>query len=392
LFIFHRQRYQAPNSFENAIRQQINIESSKRIIAVKGLNPAHMFHFSEILRANFPKIEDIFATPKTFDLNPGGQPLGRYNPLCNKDEFFEIATSLSNSLETMYHTFLTQKNIESSALQESVEVISRFPGKRGQRHDDTFSETTVQSRDSFISNCVSLLLALEFPAATDETTFPAPPPPAWTRDNQPGTNLPPFSNSQTTHHSPTPPSNSRPTYVHAATFLTQQSTPTHQSQTSVPPPPPDPLYAQLFDTIQQLTLQNQQLQQQMLQLQATMSAQQSQNNPPTISQSVTTTPSQQGTTSAPAVDSSPEHPQAIAAFSILMNKIEEMTLQFKAQQSEIAIIRDYQLSHPSQPTTSPPRKRLDSKASPVNSPPSFHPDGTPTLGEMQDDDVNNDSF
>jgi hypothetical protein len=108
MFIFHRQRYQSPKSFENAIRRQNEIESSKRIIAVKGLNPAHMFHFSEILRANFSKNEDIFATPNTFDLNPGGQPLGRYNLLCTKDDFIELATSLSISLASTYQTFLTQ--------------------------------------------------------------------------------------------------------------------------------------------------------------------------------------------------------------------------------------------------------------------------------------------
>jgi hypothetical protein len=148
----------------------------------------------------------------------------------------------------------------------------------------------------------------------------------------------------------------------------------------------------LFDTIQQLTLQNQQLQQQMVQLQAAMSTQQSQGNPTTISQSVTTTPSLHGIAAAPTVNSSLEQPQAIAAISLLMDRIEEMTIQFNAQQSEMAIIREHQLSHPSQLTTSPPRKRLDSKASPMKSPPSSHPDGTPILGEMEDDDANNDSF
>jgi hypothetical protein len=108
-------------------------------------------------------------TNKTFDLNPGGQPTGRYNLLCTKENFVTLAKRLSVELPPLYHDFMTQKGIESSALDETVEVVSNFPGEFGQRSDDEFSGTTIQSRDSYISNCVSLLEAIEFADDTDKT-------------------------------------------------------------------------------------------------------------------------------------------------------------------------------------------------------------------------------
>ena len=220
LFIFHRQRYSSPDSFTKAIRKQNEIESSKRVVAVKGLHPGHMFHFSEVLRANYSEIDDILATNKTFDLNPGGKPTGRYNILCAKDNFVTLAKRLSVELPTLYHDFMTQKGIEISALDEEVEVVSKFPGKFGHRSDDEFSGTTIQSRDSYISNCVSLLEAIEFADDTDDELSSSPNP-APTHQNHRATTNQDSPPPPGTEASPSAPPN--PTYASMATARVTQT-------------------------------------------------------------------------------------------------------------------------------------------------------------------------
>jgi hypothetical protein len=371
LFIFHRQRYQSPRSFENAIRKQNEIEATKRVVAVKGLHPAYMFRFSEVLTANYPAIEDIFSTPKTSELNPVGKPIGRYNLLCTKENFVDLATKLSAELAEIYQEYLIKSDIETSALDETVEVVSRFPGKRGLRQEDEFSGTTIKSRDSLISNCVSVLEALEFPAAMDEELFPAPTYPTGNHDSQ--------STSHTQDTTTQPP---RPTYASVATSSPQNVIPPPRPTNSVSRPAPDPLITKLCDTIEQLQLQNQQLQLRMEQLQAALNAQQTQDNLPVPAPPPPPNLYAQVTASAP----DPANNQEASALSLLMARMDAMQEFLQAQSREMAAIREHQLSQPSLPMSSPPRKRINQDETSMTLLPSPHPDGTPIPGEMQGDD------
>jgi hypothetical protein len=58
----------------------------------------------------------------------------------------------------------------------------------------------------------------------------------------------------------------------------------------------------------------------------------------------------------------------------------------QAQSREMAAIREHQLSQPSLPISSPPRKKINQAETYMTLLPSSRPDGTPTPGEMQDDD------
>jgi hypothetical protein len=261
-------------------------------------------------------------------------------------------------------------DIETSALDETVEVVSKFPGKRGLRQEDEFSGTTIQSRDSLISNCVSVLEALEFPAAMDEEMFPAPTYPTRNHDSQ---------STSHTHDTATQPP--RPTYASVATPSPQTVIPPPRPTNSVSQPAPDPLIAKLCDTIEQLQLQNQQLQLRMEQLQAALNAQQTQDNLPVPAPPPPPNPY------APVPASAPDsaNNQEASALSLLMARMDAMQEFLQSQSREMAAIREHQLSRPSLPMSSPPRKKINQTETYMTLP-SSRPDGTPTPGEMQDDD------
>lgn len=219
LFIFHRQRYQHPEAFAKAVLQQNAREDSKRIVVVKGLDPDHMFEFDLRLKETYPDIEDIFITPTTSGKNPAGRPIGRYNLLCDKEKFVSLARRLYNELDSFYNEYLIHKGLESTAVDETVGVVSKFPGKHQDGLASDISESTINTRDSYMSSCASLLDTMDLPDFPDDIVPPFPEP-----DSSPSPSTSgqaPNSSSSTGVFSPT---TSERTYAQVVATPTRRTT------------------------------------------------------------------------------------------------------------------------------------------------------------------------
>jgi hypothetical protein len=185
-FIFFRQRNSHFDIFAKAIAQQNEREQNKRIVAVKGLHPDRMFQFETRLQELYPEIEAVYSTPSTFTPNPAKRPLGRYNLLCSKANFLPLAQKLSTDLAPLYMKFLAQEDDSFREGDEPVEMVSRLPGEGAWWKDSSdLSESSLSTRDSFTSGCVSLFQGCASPWGAEED--PGPPPTVYQHSVSPST-------------------------------------------------------------------------------------------------------------------------------------------------------------------------------------------------------------
>jgi hypothetical protein len=166
-----------------------------------------------------------------------------------------------------------------------------------------------------------------------------------------------------------------PTHSNTWASITKAS---HPNTTTLPqqsratlPPAPDPLLSQLRDSLQQLHLQNQALQNQVKELQAAMQVQQQYIHP-----AVPPPPPPPNPTASTPATTDPTDNQL---FSLLMVRLDNMEAaletkqatqfraveaQLQAQRQEMSKIRDFQLTQPSVSLSSPPRKKTHHSTSP----------------------------
>jgi hypothetical protein len=90
-YVPYHARYHNIQTFGKAILKQATIEEDHRIVAIQGIHPENMFKFESILQQKFPKIKAVYETSRTTKLNLAGELVGRYNLLCLKTDFVNLA-------------------------------------------------------------------------------------------------------------------------------------------------------------------------------------------------------------------------------------------------------------------------------------------------------------
>jgi hypothetical protein len=79
--------------------------------------------------------------------------------------------------DSFYRDYLSQHSLEATALDETVGVVSRFPGKYHDGEASDISENSSATRDFYMSSCASLLDAMDLPELLDDhPSTPAPNP------------------------------------------------------------------------------------------------------------------------------------------------------------------------------------------------------------------------
>jgi hypothetical protein len=68
--MLYRDRHQHAAQFAAAVHLQAQFQATYRIIAIKGISEAEMFHFQGILHEEFPEIKTILPTSATTPNNP----------------------------------------------------------------------------------------------------------------------------------------------------------------------------------------------------------------------------------------------------------------------------------------------------------------------------------
>jgi hypothetical protein len=99
--ILYSERYQHPHRFAAAVMLQAN-QDDHRIVAVKAISEFEMFGFEGTLRREFSQILGFYRNHTTALGNPANQAIGRWNLLCTKAEFNDLATSLHKRLEALF--------------------------------------------------------------------------------------------------------------------------------------------------------------------------------------------------------------------------------------------------------------------------------------------------
>jgi hypothetical protein len=120
-------RYVHLDVFYRAIQMQRCHEESYRVVAVEGIHPEEWFVFERTLCKQFPEIESVLPTSKSNLHNNHGQPIGRYNILCKKSNFFIVAKKLHQEFTSLYHQHLQDEKKELRENHHPVRVASRLP-------------------------------------------------------------------------------------------------------------------------------------------------------------------------------------------------------------------------------------------------------------------------
>lgn len=372
----YRDRYDNPTQFAKAVHLQAKFQTSHKIIAITGITEYAMFSFESVLQKSFPSIRQIFPTSTTTSKNKSNQPIGRWNVLCDASTFEPTAKDMFHKLPKLFTEHIEAQGISSPEGAEPVKVISNF---RGKPDGDQSTQSIDSGRDTYRSAWTvgladTTMEEIEVPIQIINLT----PNPLSYRQTPP---VPTHGNS----------------WVSVAKASHPNTTTLPQQSRATLPPAPDPLLSQLHDSLQQLQLQNQALQNQVKELQAAMQVQHQYIHPPVPPPS-----SPPNLTASPPTTTDPTDNQLL---SLLMARLDNMesTLearqatqfqaveaQLQAQQQEMSIIRDFQLTQPSVSLSSPPRKKTHHSTSPLTAQSSTRPDDTPEQGEFQDDDSHND--
>jgi hypothetical protein len=147
--------YQHPGRFAAAVMLQAKYQDDHRIVAVKGISESEMFGFEGTLH-RFSGILGIYRTDTTALGNSANQPIGRWNLLCTKAQFNDLAMNLHKSLETQFKSHLASNGSVLADGAEEVTVVSRFKGKP--MIDDASDGSTRDSgKDSYNSSWTSRL-------------------------------------------------------------------------------------------------------------------------------------------------------------------------------------------------------------------------------------------
>lgn len=126
-FMPYSHRYEQADSFAKAVHMQAVLENGHRVVAIQGITADQMYTFERVLRKAFPLIKEVHKTQRTNRLNDSKQPIGRYNLLCNTNDFVTLARDLNERLLLVHEKFLMDTEITPSPDAEPTTVCSRFP-------------------------------------------------------------------------------------------------------------------------------------------------------------------------------------------------------------------------------------------------------------------------
>jgi hypothetical protein len=140
-FVYYKQCHVHLDVFYKAIQKQHLHEESYHVVALEGIRPYQIFEFEVTLRQQFPEIETILPTLKSTAHNNHGLPIGRYNILRKKSNFFTLAKKLHQEFTSLYLKHLQDNDVKLQANHQAVRVTSRLP-----RSND--SSGTIPSIDS----------------------------------------------------------------------------------------------------------------------------------------------------------------------------------------------------------------------------------------------------
>jgi hypothetical protein len=148
-------------------------EESYRVVAVEGILPDHFFRFEATLRQQFPEIENVLPTLKSTAHNHHGLPIGRYNILCKKSNFFTLAKKLHQEFTSLYHQHLQDNGVELQENHQAVRVTSRFP-----RSDDSLGMIPSMDSTTFFTHSASIFedsqidweYSMQFPSVVETNT------------------------------------------------------------------------------------------------------------------------------------------------------------------------------------------------------------------------------
>lgn len=149
-FMMYKARHENANAFNSAVIMQAKYIESRRIVAVKGISSEEMFLMEDALRKEFPKIQEIYATPMTDKANAGGLPIGRHNFLCNRSDYMELAREIRDTLQSFTKNYCEQRGI-SKGTDSEVVGLARPLQKGGSVASDETGNTGVTGRASFLS-------------------------------------------------------------------------------------------------------------------------------------------------------------------------------------------------------------------------------------------------
>jgi hypothetical protein len=151
-FMYYKERHVHLDVFYKAIQMQHHHEESYHVVAVEGIHPDEFFMFEKTLCKHFPEIEKVLPTSKSNAHNNHGQPIGRYNILCKKSNFSNVAKKLHHEFTGLYHQHLQDENVELQEHHQPVRVTSRLP--RSDNSSGTIQ--TMDSRTTFFTHSASI--------------------------------------------------------------------------------------------------------------------------------------------------------------------------------------------------------------------------------------------
>jgi len=380
IMLYHN-RYDNPNLFAGAVFLQSKYQNDHRIVAINGIPDTHMFGFETLLHREFsPQILKILPTNLTDQKNPTLQPIGRWNILCTKSNFVELAKELHVRLPGLFSEFLQSAGRTLPDGAEPVTVASKFPGKPTADGDSTIG-TDDSGRDSHGSKWTARMADSNVEAEIPKEVVRYFTPPQTTLRNFPSQ---PRSWAQIANPTETVP----------------QSHP--QQKIQAPPPAPDPLTEQLYSTILQL-------QQKLDRMEVKFDSKTEASTPPSQ------TPSPQSTSLAPPPAPDPQTNRLESVISLLITRMDKLEaklveqedsrdaaleekleakldahLQVQSQQMA-ALTSLIQQHHNKDSNSSPYRKRTKSDKY-LESQPSPRPDGTSDKEGILDEVMKDDSI
>jgi hypothetical protein len=393
--MFYPERYTNPTNFAGAVYIQAEHQRNHRIVAITGITRDKMFVFENKLLQEFqPKLLKILPTNLTDQPNPAGQPIGRWNLLCRREDFTDLAREMYDKLPTLYMDYIETLEETVPEGAEPITVRSRFFGKPTPDGDTTIgsNDYSVQTFSSkWTTRVAACTVEFAFPSATPtpiSTTF-APVPGGSTSTNT-----------------------SSISWAQVASRQGSTSIPNQYQQPPEPPPPQAPNLDHILSSLQdQLSSSLKTIQDNLNQRMDRFEDSISVNTANNRSDNQPVTPP-----APPAPD--PEILNQLTTMTNLMSQLftkindleAEVYARKGAQQAQMEMAMDQKLAASMQQLThmigshlntlsnpSPPRKR--SKSAPrhrrqqsldtiphMDLEPSIRPDGTPDEGEDQDED------
>jgi hypothetical protein len=113
------------------VQHQIKLEGNRRVVAIKGINPDHLFDFEVRIRETFPTVLQVLETTNSRTLNHSNRPYGKFHLLCTKQALLPLAQQLQDKLSQLYTTYLQSQLIDPHEGDEKVEVLSKLPSGPG---------------------------------------------------------------------------------------------------------------------------------------------------------------------------------------------------------------------------------------------------------------------